>query len=261
MTKRILFSNVGYAKGIDGSLKQHVMRATRHVSCPVPVQHQVLGQLKQIITLAQPDICCFVEIDSGSFSSRGLNHLTYLSDEHYPFVELAGKYGEELRLARLPLLDGKSNGFIARKPYAFERVYMTTGFKRLVYHLHLPDNTHLFFGHFSLQKHVRRLQFQQMNERIRDCLDTGAADIIVLADFNVMQGFAELAPLTEGLPLQIMSDADLPTFTFLKRRLALDLCLCTPGIAQRAQLEIIPQPFSDHAALLLTLADVGEAVH
>ena len=51
----------------------------------------------------------------------------------------------------------------------------------------------------------------------------------------------------------LLNKEDVPTFTFHQRQLVLDLCLCTPGIAERADLRVVPQPYSDHAALVVAL--------
>ena len=58
MSYKIFFSNIGYAKGIDGSLRQHISMAGRHFYCSLPVQEQVLAQVKALIDAEQPDLCC-----------------------------------------------------------------------------------------------------------------------------------------------------------------------------------------------------------
>ena len=55
MSYRILFSNIGYARGIDGSLKQHITHATRHLYCSLPTQELVIEQLKEIIKTNTPE--------------------------------------------------------------------------------------------------------------------------------------------------------------------------------------------------------------
>jgi len=40
---------------------------------------------------------------------------------------------------------------------------------------------------------------------------------------------------------------------FCGSRHILDLCICTQGISKHASLKIIPQPYSDHAALMPTV--------
>lgn len=248
MTK-ILFSNLGYAKGIDGTLWQHVSRASRHVYCPVPVQTQILGQLKGIMMDQAPDLCCFVEIDQGSFHSAYLNQLQHLVTDDYHFFDVANKYGENNWRRKLPLYGGRSNAFLAKSKLDFDRLYFQNGTKRLLYRIKLPDNIFVFFSHFSLSRSVRVKQFQEVKKMVDQC----PGDVILLADFNIMDGFSELDELVAQTNLRILNDESLHTFQFYKRQLALDLCLCSQTIMDRVSVEVIDQPYSDHDALLVTL--------
>ncbi len=247
---KILFTNIGYAKGIDGSLKQHISRFGRHFYCKLPVQEQVLAQLKSIIALEKPDLCCIVEIDQGSIHSGYYNQLHALVDDDYKHHDIAGKYGETSILNRMMLHKGKSNAFLAARDYPFERLYFTHGTKRLIYHVSLPDDLHVFFAHFSLQKDVRARQFHEMHEIVKRI----SGKVVILADFNIMQGFAELRPLLRDTDLELISREDEHTFTFHRRKLALDLCLCSASLAPNANVRVIGQNFSDHAALMVEIA-------
>lgn len=255
MPRRIFFSNIGYAKGIDGTLWQHFCRAGRHLYCSVPLQQQVLGQLRAILSEKRPDICCLVEVDRGSLHSAYYNQMDFLlQDTDYPFHDIADKYGVNNWLSRMPLHRGKSNAFLSRQELPFERLYFAKGSKRLIYKIQMEGNICLFFAHFSLNGAIRQLQFQELNRHIRTC----PGEVMVMADFNIMQGFSELAPLLEGTDLKILNDEKNHTFRFHRRALALDLCLCSESLAARTRLSIIPQPFSDHAALLADIADTHE---
>ena len=249
MAYKILFSNIGYAKGIDGSLRQHVNLFGRHFYCAVPVQEQVLRQVKTIIDAERPDLCCFVEIDYGSIHAAGLNQIDILKDADYCFHDITGKYGQGSLLSRMPLHMGKGNGFLARREIPFERLYFTQGAKRLVYRMQLDAGLSVFFSHFSLSKKVRARQLEEMGEFIR----REKGEVALLADFNILDGFSELAPILKACRLNVLNKEEEHTFTFHSRKLALDLCLCTDGLRDRAKLKIVPQPFSDHAALLLEL--------
>jgi len=251
MSQKILFSNIGYAKGIDGTLWQHFWRMHRHIYCPIPMQQQVLGQLKNIIRQEQPDICCFVEIDEGSFQSGEFNQMHALMDEEYHFHDMADKYGVGNFLSRVPFHKGKNNGFLAKSVLPFDRLYFDFGSKRLLYKIILPGDIHLFFGHFSLNRRVRLRQFQVLNRMVKETL----GKVIVLADFNIMDGFAELGAITDGTDLKILNREEDYTFTFHRRQLALDICLCSSELAGQVGLKIIPQPYSDHAALLVELPE------
>lgn len=246
---RILMSNLGYAKGIGGSLREHVSSAGRHLYCSLPAQRKVLDAFKAVIVRENPDLCCLIEIDRGSFQSAYLNQLSSLIDDEYHFYDIADKYGENNPIGRLPMHRGKSNGFIARDVLAFERLYFTHGSKRLIYHITLPDGKALFFSHFSLKRNVREKQFMELRKLIRGKRD----DVIILGDFNIFSGFDELKPLLEDTNLRIINDPDTPTFRFHRYQAALDLCICSQNIAEKAELHVVEQPYSDHAAIVLTV--------
>ena len=249
MSYKILFSNLGYAKGIDGSLRQHARLIGRHFYCALPVQEQILSQVKAIIDKEKPDLCCFVEIDSGSMHSARFNQIEALMDTEYCFHDIADKYGKESRLGRMLFHKGKSNAFLSKRDIAFERLYFRHGTKRLIYQLGAVDGVTILFAHFSLSRKVRIKQFEEVRQLVKNI----AGEVVILADFNIMGGFRELAPLLEGGDLCVLNKEDAHTFTFHKHRLVLDLCICSKGLADKLKLQIIPQPFSDHAALLVEI--------
>ena len=109
MTQKILFSNLGYARGINGSLQQHIKGAGRFFYCAPTVQQRVLAQMKSIIDQEKPDLCCFVEIDQGSIHTAYFNQMDALMDEIYRFHDISDKYGYNSTLGRMPLHAGKSN--------------------------------------------------------------------------------------------------------------------------------------------------------
>jgi len=248
---KILFTNIGYAKDINGSLQQHVRRLSRHFYTNPMVQQKVLGQLKHIIARETPDLCCLVEVDEGSFHSARFNQIQALVDDIYKYHDIAGKYGENSWLSRMFMHKGKSNAFLASKDYPFEKLYFENGTKRLIYRVELTKGIYVLFAHFSLQKNVRLRQFQELKRIIRET----EGEVVILGDFNIMQGFIELEPLLADSDLQLLNREGEFTFTFSRRRLTLDLCLCSRALAPRAHLRVIDQPFSDHDALLLHLAD------
>jgi endonuclease/exonuclease/phosphatase family metal-dependent hydrolase len=249
MIQKILFSNIGYAKGIDGSLFGHLRYFHRHFYSGAPTQRKVLQQLRNIIHDETPDLCCFVEIDSGSFQSAGLNQMHELTDDHYSYYDISHKYGENSLVSRLPMHGGNSNGFISKSEIKFEKLSFRYGTKRLIYRMNLDQDTVLYFAHFSLNRKVRIQQFRE----VHDLLAQESGEVILLADFNILHGFSELNPLLIDTGLKLLNREEEHTFTFHRQSKVLDLCLCTPGIHDRLDLKIIPQPYSDHAALLVDI--------
>jgi endonuclease/exonuclease/phosphatase family metal-dependent hydrolase len=250
---KILFSNLGYARGIDGSLWHHISRAGRHVYVGETCQRKVIAQLQTIIRDEHPDLCCFVEIDSGSTQSSHYNQMRALSDDMYRHHDIANKYGADHWLARAPFHASKSNGFLSRAEHAFERLYFRAGRKRLIYRLSLPGDIALYFAHFSLKRPVRAAQFREMENLIRA---DGRASVL-LADFNIFGGLEEISGFLGAADLVLVNDADQPTFTFHRRRHLLDLCLASRALRPRMAIRVLPQPFSDHAALCVEIAEAA----
>lgn len=248
MSYKILFSNIGYAKGMNGSLWQHLAYFPRHFYTTHIVQRRVLEQLKQIIEAEDPDLCCFVEIDQGSIYMGRFDQIALLKDTRYKFHDISDKYGPKNLIGRMPFHKGKSNAFVAKTNLVFERRYFAHGSKKLLYSIVLPGDVVLFFAHFSLSRKVRLKQFDELKKKLSD-----NQKIILLGDFNIMHGFAELDPLLLDTNLQLINRYNEPTFRFYRTHHVLDLCLCSKELIGKLSLKVIPQPFSDHAALLVEL--------
>lgn len=246
---RIFFGNLGYGRGINGQLSSHIRYLHRHFYCPRNVQELVIRQVAEVIEREDPDICCFVEIDSGSPISSNFNQMTALVNEKYSYFDIENKYGLKSPLRKSTFTRGKSNAFLSKKAFPHEKIYLHKGAKRLVYKVTLRDDLTLFFAHFSLNKAVRMEQLQQARQLMRAC----KGEVIFMGDFNILSGFSELNHLLEGGELVLLNREDSPTFTFHTRASVLDLCICSRSLMDKAELKVIPQPYSDHAALLLDL--------
>jgi endonuclease/exonuclease/phosphatase family metal-dependent hydrolase len=244
---KIFFSNIGYARGIDGSLPEIIRRFRRLIYCYTHEQIDLLNQLKNIIACHNPDLCCLVEIDSEGMMMAKLNQLYEIVDENYPHYDIANKYGEETMAHKLPFLKGKSNAFMARSAYPFERLYFKCGMKRLIYKVDMSDNVAVIFTHFALSYKKRQMQLHEM----ADYIAKQNKQVILLADFNVLRGFQELKTFLAKTGLVLLNNEDEHTFLFHKNSLALDLCLCSPALEKAINLQIIDQPFSDHQGLLV----------
>ncbi len=244
---KILLSNLGYARGISGKFSHHVRYLHRHFYCSPGIQKHALGQLSTLIAREDPDLCCFVEIDKGSFTSAGYNQLHALIDEKYPYFHIENKYGPTSHLRSFFVTRGKSNGFMAKQDFPHEKIYFRHGTKRLVYKIALAPRLDLFFSHLSLSKAMRCAQLLE----VRELMGNVSGEALFLGDFNILSGLSELSPLLEHSGIVLLNQENEPTFTFHKRRLLLDLCFCSAGIAASSRLTVVPQAYSDHAALML----------
>ncbi len=238
---------MGYARNLSGSLHQHLLFAYRHFHATHAAQRKSIAGLKKIIAEHSPDVCCLLEVDKGSLNNAYFNQIHALIDPHYHFYDIENKYGEASRLRNHPVAGGKCNGFIAKSRVEFKKHYLSIGAKRLVYILRLEDELTLIFTHFALRRATRRRQFLDL----RQIVEQTQGQVIIMGDFNIFGGFAEVEPLLQGLPLKVLNDALLPTFKFAKFRACLDLCIVSEGLADRCRVRVIPQPYSDHDAVLL----------
>jgi endonuclease/exonuclease/phosphatase family metal-dependent hydrolase len=246
---KVLMSNLGHLRGISGSLTHHVLFAHRHFYCSAAVQENVWRQLTEIIGREHPDLCCFVEIEQAALHEANFCLLEDIAGESYPFFDVENKYTHTSRLRRFPLTRGKSNAFLSKRNLPYQKLYFSQGAKRLVYKIELSPEVTLYFAHFSLNRQTRARQLQEAEQMIRQT----SGEVIFLGDFNILSGFSELAPLLQDGDLILLNREEQPTFIFHYFRKVLDICICTKGIASKSQLQIIPQPFSDHAALLLEI--------
>jgi endonuclease/exonuclease/phosphatase family metal-dependent hydrolase len=246
---KILFSNLGYATGINGSLRHHARKAFRHVFQTQKMQSQVLIQFRKIMEDTEPDLCCLVELDRGSLHSGYFNQIEALVSPSYPNYDITNKYGPNSRFANLLFHKGKSNGFLSKVSHPFSCLYFQNGTKRLVYRLQLTPILALFFAHFSLNRRTRAKQLLEVCEFVRHEI----GDVIIFGDFNIFTGFQELGPLLADANLELINVPGEPTFRFHRWRHTLDLCLATPSLARRLRLSVIDQTFSDHDALLLEI--------
>ncbi|OYU78301.1 MAG: hypothetical protein CFE32_02185 [Alphaproteobacteria bacterium PA3] len=246
---KILFSNLGYATGIDGTLRHHARNVFRHAFQTMAMQRRVLQQFRAIIEQHDPDICCLIELDRGSAHSSFFNQMEALCSATYPAFDVADKYGPKSRLSKMPFHHGKSNGFLAKSPHRFAHLYFENGTKRLIYQITLAPDLTLFFAHFSLAHKVRAKQFLE----IRALAQRTPGRVIILGDFNTLTGLEELEPLLAGDSLRLINHPAVPTFRFHRWQHTLDLCLCSPSLVPEIKLRVIKQSFSDHDALLLEL--------
>lgn len=247
---KILLANLGYARNIDGLLRNHVRYVWHYVSCPPAVQVAALALFREQLVHEQPDLCCLVEVDTGSSNNRGINQMQLLVGDPYPFFDVANKYGAATGLQTNPITSGKSNGFLSKKPVTFTHVYMAVGTKRLIYIVALSPDLTVVFGHFSLRKRIRAQQFAELATIIREL----PGEVMLLGDFNTFSGFSELDPLLAATGLRLMNNPADYTFVFSGLAMTLDLVLCTPKLAERCRLRPLHLPFSDHDAVIAEIS-------
>jgi endonuclease/exonuclease/phosphatase family metal-dependent hydrolase len=246
---KILMSNIAYGRGLSGSFSDQVLRAYRHVYCRRQVQQGVVEAVRELVNAEKPDVCGFVEIDRGRAAGRAFSQLHAILDERYPHWDIANKYFRGAKSHLVPFLGRNCNAFCARRALPFERVYLASGIKRLVYKISLSARLTLFFTHFSLRRKIRAQQFQDL----RAVLDATPGEHVVMGDFNIFGGLAEIGPFMKGSDLVLLNDLEETTHRFHRLHRVLDLCFCSKRLRPKASVRVVEQGYSDHAALVLRL--------
>lgn len=249
MLHRILVSNLGYARDIDGSILRHLKHGLRHFRTSVFVQKNALDAYRQIIKDANPHLCCLIEVDTGSFTSGWFNQFSYLEDSAYILRDVVSKYAVDRQHHHLSAFHGKCNGIMANRLYAYERLYLACGSKRLLYRIVLEEGLTLFFTHLSLHRSIR---LQQLKE-LRVFADKEKGDVLIAGDFNILAGVDELSVLCGDKKYRILNNPEEGTFTLFGKHYLLDVCIANCSAQSHFSVKVIDQPFSDHDALLVTV--------
>jgi len=236
MIFKIFLFNMGYGLGLDGSVKNYATRWYRYLHCPRNTRENILKETKKLITANKPDVCCLIEIEG--------SHADFFNKD-LPYYDITNKYGSKSVLSKLPVFNNKSNAVFSNKKYKIKRRFLKNGTKKLLYEVSLPKDITLFTTHFSLSKNIRKKQFIELKNLIKN-----KKKVIVCGDFNIFGGFKELDPLLSGTDLNIVGKKD--TFPACNPKKAFDLFLCSKNIPVK-NCKVINKRLSDHLPVLLEL--------
>lgn len=246
-TFRILLFNLCYCLALTGSIANYSLRSYRFLYCSKKIQKNVLDKIKAVIKKTNPDLCCFVEIDQGCKFSNRLNQIEELKNPLYPFYNIENKYGKLGKFVPLPYFKKQSNGFIAKQNFAFKKHYFRKGTKKLLYEIQLAPDTYLFMTHFSLNKRIRKKQFKDIQNLIKN-----KNKVIICGDFNIKNA-DELNNLMTENKLKLVNRLRDKTFPSHKPKRLLDLFLCSKNMKIKKFRVLRDVKVSDHLPVLLEI--------
>jgi len=234
---KILIANLEYGVGLDGSLKDWLLKGHRFFHLTQKIEKIFLDKFKNIIQKENPDLICINEIKKDQ-----IHHLT---DEIYQYHNTELKYGPHGKIRKTtPLHKNNYSATLSKHDLQIEKKFLKNGAKKLFYEINLPNNTKLSFFHFSLNKRIRHKQFQEIYE-----LYKSQASKIICGDFNIIYGLQELDELTKTLDLKHAHQE--PNFPASRPFMPLDLVLHSPHL--EIETKILPEIFSDHLAVLIEI--------
>lgn len=243
---RIIFYNIQYTTGQDGSLKNY-LKVWKPVLAPKKVPEQIACFLRE----QNPDIVGFAEIDLGSFRVRNNNLVRYFRESlEFPYSVSNIKYlnSEKSMVRKLPYFSKQANSIISKHKLHFEKFhYFSCGMKRLVIETQFEfkkKNINVFLVHLALSKKERLIQLKELSEMLNCCEN----EYLLMGDFNVLKSgfdeFDEFFELCDRLIKPQVAD-DYLTYPAFKPKKALDFIFTSKGLRVNT-VKVLDSQYSDH---------------
>ena len=251
MVKLICY-NIEYCEGIEGIWYQY-LEFWKIFFPPQKLDQQLVDALKRL----KPDILALVEVDTGSFRSRGKDEVRFIEEKLklHNFVEKI-KYPLQgwLRLFHhVPILDKQANAIISR--YKMSKVLyhvLHEGTKRVVIEVtvHVPQKVTLLLAHLALSKKTRARQIDELITIVNSIKNP----VILMGDFNTFNGEEEIKVLLRKTHLKDKIGLDTKSLPLTEpawhptRRL--DYILTSPKLKIK-KYSVLNFHFSDHLPLMV----------
>ncbi len=236
---RVLLMNVGYATGLDGSMRSYLTQWYRYLYTPQRIIRQVRQSIYGLLNRENPDLCCFVEIH---------RRHGFVPHPHAYTSHIDNKYGRFSPLRFMPFFRDNCNGFFSHHQLQFKKRYFKNGSKKLIYDINLGNGMSLLLIHFSLNRDTRKLQFRELKKILK-----GRPNTLICGDFNIFRGTRELHSLAESCNLKIVN-AHSPTFPAARPKRALDLFLAPKSLEHVSASVMGDVQVSDHLPVMLEMA-------
>lgn len=249
---RLISYNIEYCEGMEGLWYQYLF-FWRMFYPPKQLDERIITQLKKL----KLDILTLIEVDTGSFRSRGKDEVKFFEKElgMRSFVEKV-KYPLHgwLKLFHYtPILNRQANAILSK--YKLERVryhVFHEGTKRVVIEatLKCPKRVTLLAAHLALGKSTRAQQIKELINIVNSIKNP----VILMGDFNTFNGEAELQELEQKTHLKDRIALDKESIPFTEpawhpsRRL--DYILTSPQIKVK-KYSVLHYEFSDHLPLMI----------
>jgi endonuclease/exonuclease/phosphatase family metal-dependent hydrolase len=242
---KIIFCNIGYVIGLNGSLFQYVIKGHRLVWTGVKIQKKLLDGIASYVKYEAPDLFLYSEVSLGARRNQKLHQHEYLVGQidGVKTHGATGKYRHSLFYS-LPLHGGNANGFLSPHECLTDTVHLKSGSKTLVYVVIVKEVT-VVMVHLSLNKKTRAKQLVELT----DIVSVVKGPLIVCGDMNIFSGIGELAPFMKATKLALPKEVPL-THPAHKPKRSLDIFL-TRGIKGKVSVRTIETTISDHLPIVL----------
>ncbi len=251
MVKLITY-NIEYCEGMEGIWYQY-LKFWKIFFPPKKLDQRIVGALKKV----KPDILALIEVDTGSFRSRGKDEVRFLEEKLKlnSFVEKV-KYplkGWLKLFHHVPILDKQANAIVSRFPLVNIKYHVFhEGTKRMIIEAtaNCPRPVTLLAAHLALGKKARARQIKELIGIVNNIKNP----VILMGDFNTFNGEKEIKVLLQKTHLEDLISLDKHSLPLTEpawhpsRRL--DYILTSPHIKVK-KYSVLHFPFSDHLPLMI----------
>ncbi len=205
-----------------------------------------LARITSFLRELQPDLVGLIEVDQGSYRTRGENQAELMAAALGHYHSHSVKYVEHSIWRNVPVLSRQGNAFLARDRIRQERFhFFESGMKRLVMELEL-NHVVVYLVHLALGSRVRHQQLGVLYNLVK----ATRKPFLVAGDFNALWGEREIDLFLAATGLRSANSESLPTFPSRQPSRHLDFILYSKRIRVR-DFRIPQVPYSDHLPLVL----------
>lgn len=233
---KIMFYNIAYGTGLNGSWAQYFMHSWRFFW----LSKSILKQMSQALKKEKPDVLCLAEVDGGSFRNRFQCQAKHLAKNlNFPFYHTQAKYLPWSVWRFMSMVRKQHDAVLSRKKGDFYQHTLHTGMKKLVQE-YVVKGISVFTVHLAvLSAQVRQKQFGELADIVNQC----PRPYLVCGDFNIYKGLGELKEFIRKTGLRRVTKE--PTFPSFAPTAYLDMFFASPGLKIK-RAGIIKIPYSDH---------------
>ncbi len=249
---RVITYNIEYCEGLVGRWWDW-LKIWKIFNPPKNLDLRLIASLKKL----QPDILALIEVDVGSFRTRGRDEVRFIEEKlgFRNFIEKI-KYPLHgwLKLFHyVPILNKQANALVSRFPFKKVRYHIFhEGTKRLVIEatVHCPKPITLLVAHLALGGKARARQIHELVKIV----NTIKNPVILMGDFNTFHGEEEIQELLTKSHLKDKVSLHHKSMPLTRpawhpsRRL--DYILTSPQIKVK-KYSVLKFHFSDHLPLMV----------
>jgi endonuclease/exonuclease/phosphatase family metal-dependent hydrolase len=203
---RVISYNIEYCEGIQGRWYQY-LKIWRIFFPPKNLEKKIVHALKKL----KPDILTLIEVDTGSFRSRGKDEVRLIEKDmgmNYFVEKIKYPLNGWLKLFHhTPILNKQANAIISKYKLIDTKYHVFhEGTKRMIIEttVKCPKRVTLLAAHLALGGKTRAKQIDELVKIVNNIKNP----VILMGDFNTFHGVEEINKLL--------------TKTHLKDKIALD---------------------------------------